>query len=184
MANRGDFRELIAFRDKLEKYQEMDINNFCKESAVEIAQMLKSMAVYRTPVGKNIREKVEVKDENGNPATYKRSSKSHKKGDQKYKNETVHQGGTLRRGWTVLPIIDRGNCIEIQVVNTVDYAPYVEFGHRQTPGRYVPAIGKQLKNSWVAGKFMLTKSEIALEKQLPGILEKRLIKKLGELFDQ
>lgn len=31
----------------------------------------------------------------------------------------------------------------------VKYAPYVEFGHHQTPGRYVPAIGKRLKASWV-----------------------------------
>ena len=32
---------------------------------------------------------------------------------------------------------------------TVKYAPYVEFGHHQEPGRYVPAIGKRLKVSWV-----------------------------------
>lgn len=34
----------------------------------------------------------------------------------------------------------------------VEYAPYVEFGHHQQPGRYVPAIGKRLKASYVPGK--------------------------------
>lgn len=34
---------------------------------------------------------------------------------------------------------------------TADYASFVEFGHRQTPGRFVPAIGKRLVASKVAG---------------------------------
>lgn len=34
----------------------------------------------------------------------------------------------------------------------VEYAPYVELGHQQQPGRYVPAIKKRLKASWVAPK--------------------------------
>ena len=35
---------------------------------------------------------------------------------------------------------------------SVEYAPYVEIGHHQTPGRYVPAIGKRLVASYVPGK--------------------------------
>lgn len=38
----------------------------------------------------------------------------------------------------------------------VVYAPYVELGHRQTPGRYVPAIGKRLVADHVDGKYFLT----------------------------
>ena len=34
----------------------------------------------------------------------------------------------------------------------VYYAPYVELGHNQEPGRYVPAIGKRLKAAHVAAK--------------------------------
>lgn len=37
----------------------------------------------------------------------------------------------------------------------VEYAPYVELGHHQEPGRYVPAIGKRLKASFVPGKPFL-----------------------------
>ena len=36
-----------------------------------------------------------------------------------------------------------------------EYAPHVEFGHRQQPGRYVPAIGKRLKASYVEGQHFL-----------------------------
>ena len=39
--------------------------------------------------------------------------------------------------------------------SAVEYAPYVELGHHQTPGRYVPAIKKRLKASWVPGKPFL-----------------------------
>lgn len=38
------------------------------------------------------------------------------------------------------------------VGTSVSYAPFVEFGHNQEPGRYVPAIGKRLVASHVAAK--------------------------------
>lgn len=38
------------------------------------------------------------------------------------------------------------------IATAVTYAPYVENGHHQTPGRYVPAIGKRLVASYVPGK--------------------------------
>lgn len=38
------------------------------------------------------------------------------------------------------------------ISTNVEYAPYVEFGHNQEPGRYVPAIGKRLVVSHVAAK--------------------------------
>lgn len=41
------------------------------------------------------------------------------------------------------------------VGTNVEYAPYVELGHHQEPGRYVPAIGKRLKKEWVPPKAFL-----------------------------
>ena len=38
------------------------------------------------------------------------------------------------------------------VATNVEYAPYVELGHHQEPGRYVPAIKKRLVRDWVPGK--------------------------------
>ena len=37
----------------------------------------------------------------------------------------------------------------------VDYAPYVELGHSQEVGRFVPAIGKRLKNPIVPAQPFL-----------------------------
>jgi len=47
---------------------------------------------------------------------------------------------------------DDGQQVTLLVGTDVFYAPYVELGHHQQPGRYVPAIGKRLVRSWVPGK--------------------------------
>ena len=41
------------------------------------------------------------------------------------------------------------------ICTNVSYAPPVELGHHQEPGRYVPAIGKRLKREWVPGKAFI-----------------------------
>ena len=41
---------------------------------------------------------------------------------------------------------------DTEVIGTSVYsAPYVEFGHHQQPGRFVPKLGKRLVASYVAG---------------------------------
>lgn len=40
----------------------------------------------------------------------------------------------------------------VELYSDCDYAPYVEMGHHQEPGRYVPAIGKRLVRDWVPPK--------------------------------
>ena len=95
---------------------------------------------------------------------------------------TPSDTGNLRRNWTVSDVKKNGENYEIEVSNSTEYASYVEFGHRQTPGRFVPAIGKRLKKSWVKGKFMLTISEDELKRQAPAVIEKKItewLKKLG-----
>ena len=83
----------------------------------------------------------------------------------------------------MLKIFKMGNNYIIIVKNPVEYSSYVEYGHRQEPGRYVAAIGKRLVNSWVTGKFMLTISEKELESQLPKIIERKLTKFMEECFN-
>ena len=101
---------------------------------------------------------------------------------------TPVKSGTLRRGWTadVAPGVSvsagGGGTYTIEIINPVEYASYVEFGHRQTPGRYVPAIGKQLKQRWANGKFFLTLSEAELGMIAPGILEAKLDQFLRTVF--
>ena len=47
--------------------------------------------------------------------------------------------------------VEAGEQITVAVGTNVEYAPYVELGHNQEPGRYVPAIGKRLVRSWAPG---------------------------------
>lgn len=107
---------------------------------------------------------------------------------------TTHEGGTLRRGWTGgvdgnvanvadgLSISRGGSGYSVTITNSVEYASYVENGHRQTPGRYVPAIGKRLVKSWVDGQFFVKKSEEALESQAGLILNLMLDAYIGQVF--
>ena len=81
-------------------------------------------------------------------------------------------GGILRRGWTVGPVIKKGDMYEIEIINPVYYAAYVEFGHRTAD-----------HSGWVPGRFMMTISEQELERDAPKIIEKALVKRLQEVFD-
>lgn len=60
------------------------------------------------------------------------------------------------------------------VGTNVEYAPYVELGHAQQPGRYVPAIGKRLKKAWVNGRPFLKPAVEERTDEYKGILEKHL----------
>jgi len=51
-------------------------------------------------------------------------------------------------------------------VDVAPYAVYVETGHSQQPGRYVPAIGKRLVASWVEGKWYMARTGIQMKKQV------------------
>ena len=92
---------------------------------------------------------------------------------RKAKMRTPVDTGELRRNWNIDFTITRiGNQYEIVVYNATEYASYVEFGHRTRNHR-----------GWVMGRFMLTKSEVELENQAPVILERMLMRKLGEIFN-
>jgi HK97 gp10 family phage protein len=102
---------------------------------------------------------------------------------RKVKSITPTKTGELKRNWQVGEVNKNGDIYEIEVFNQTEYAEYVEYGHRQTPGRYVPAIGKRLKNNWVKGKFMLTISTKELEADAPKIIEKKLQQFLAEALN-
>lgn len=77
----------------------------------------------------------------------------------------------------------KGNDYIITVINNAQYASYVEYGHRQTPGRYVPALGLRLKKSWVPGRYMLTISTQELQQQAPKLIEQKLYQFLRPIFE-
>ena len=155
MASGGnvDFRELQEFRRKMEASLNDDqINDFIESCAKELAARLLAKVIKRTPVGD-------------------------------YPNSSGKKGGTLRRGWTggktqsavayadSLTIHHFGDAYVIEIVNPVEYASYVEFGHRTSNHK-----------GWVNGRFMLTISEQEIQNAAPAIIEKKLMKQMGELF--
>lgn len=88
--------------------------------------------------------------------------------------------GTLRRAWTAgtssegyansVQVNHSGNVYEIAITNPMEYASYVEYGHR-TPNH----------KGWVPGKFMMKISEEELERIAPAILEQRIYRYFGGL---
>lgn len=92
-------------------------------------------------------------------------------------------GGTLRNGWVIGQITQKGNSYTIEIINPVEYASYVEYGHRQTPGRFVPAIGKKLKKSWVKGRFMMTLSFKEIDQLTPSIVSAKVWEELKRCFN-
>ena len=105
--------------------------------------------------------------------TYKRNAES----------RTPVQSGELRRSWQLKGPFFAGSDITIELRNSKNYASFVENGHRQTPGRYVPAIGKKLKASWVPGQHFLQKATNETKGQLPQLLTPAMDEILRRLMD-
>lgn len=159
-------KDMLKLRDQLKGLQsKAQTDAFCRKAAWELAARLLRKVVSRTPVG-DYSETYEFTEDGGLV-------------------ESGRQGGELRRAWlfdSTLDVSCTGGVYKVEVKNSKEYASYVEYGHRQMPGRYVPAIGKRLKDSWVEGKFMMTKSEEEIRNIAPAFLEKELEKWLREVF--
>lgn len=154
MARSGtiNFRDFERIQNNLEKLNQEQVDLFIDACAKELAARLLAKVIKRTPVGD-------------------------------YPNSSGKKGGTLRRGWTggktqsavayadSLTIHHFGDAYVIEIVNPVEYAPYVEFGHRTSNHK-----------GWVNGRFMLTISEQEIQNAAPAIIEKKLMKQMGELF--
>lgn len=95
------------------------------------------------------------------------------------KNTPVGDTGELRRNWDV----KEASAERIVLTNNTEYAEYVEYGHRQEPGRYVPKLGKRLKHSWVRGQFYAARSEQQLRKNAERFLKPRITKGLEDLLN-
>lgn len=147
-----EFDELKEVRKNIEKLSKLQVVEFMESCAKELAARLLAKVVKRTPVGQ-------------------------------YPSSSGKVGGTLRRGWTAgkdqnatayaksLKIHHFGGTYVIEIVNPIEYASYVEFGHRTRNHK-----------GWVEGKFMLTISEQEIQSIAPRILENKIKKLLGECF--
>lgn len=190
MAKMGSFSAagLKKLQKQLDKLQQEQARAFAEDCVRELAARLLAKVIKRTPVG-DYSQEVEV--------VAKRDSKHHKKGEvyKKRINPSGKMGGTLRRGWTAetqenaasgkgkgapsaeqvqgflnsLEIKHEGNMLTLEIVNPVEYASYVEYGHRTANHR-----------GWVPGRFMLTFSEQEVREIAPKVLQSKIKKFLGE----
>ena len=181
---RCDYRELKKLDERLQQLSEVDMDRLCRDAANEIAQVLWNKVKKRTPVGvvpddiwKSRKTKVSATGASG------KTRKFFSREAAIYNDYWAgYKGGSLRDAWTILPIEKHGNQYTVTIINNLEYASYVEYGHRQTPGRYVPALGKTLKASWVKGRFMLTISEQEVKTLAPSILNDMLYEALKGVF--
>lgn len=144
-----DYNEFKEFNASINKLKD-NVDMFISACARELAARLLAKVVKRTPVGQ-------------------------------YPSGSGKVGGTLRRGWTAgksasayvqtLKISKSGKDYVIEITNPVEYASYVEFGHRTRNHK-----------GWVEGKFMMTISEQEIQSSAPQILENKIQKMLGECF--
>ena len=171
-----DYKQLQQLRENLDRLQSMDLEKFCRDVSKELAARLLSLVIPRTPVG-----------------IYKNGTYTCAMGFTHYgHNVPGKNGGTLHRGWTArthdeaasggskmnatdyanaLPISKSGSTYTIEVINPVEYASYVEFGHRKPNG------------GWVPGHYFLTLSESDLERIAPALIERKLEALLQEVFN-
>lgn len=137
------FDQLTKFADDLKRLNEVEKEKYIEGCLKEAAARLLAKVIKDTPT-------------------------------RKYKDGRV--GGTLKRGWTnennqALNVKRQGDKYIIDIINPVEYASYVEYGHRTRNHK-----------GWVDGKFMLTISANEVNEMLPQILEKRLEKMLKEVM--
>lgn len=76
--------------------------------------------------------------------------------------KTPSKIGTLKDNW-VTNITKEGGIYKIEIINPLEYAEFVEFGHR-----------KRNNKGWVKGFFMLTIAERDLNRNLDEIIKTKL----------
>ena len=160
-----DFKQLKELQERINQMYDFDREQFCRECTHELAMRLYRKVVQRTDVGEY--EEITYTKKDGSTVIY----------------NAEKQGGELRKSWTVKSVEKQGDVYVCEVINPKEYASYYEYGHRQEPGRFVPQIGKKLKNSWVEGKFVLTASEKEIQSMAPKYLERKLRKKFEEMIN-
>ena len=177
------------------------IDGFLDDCARETAARFLSSVIKKTPVGKapkGSNETVRVTGENGKTRRFLTADAARM---QQY--WSGYTGGTLRRAWTAkteseaenggggkdaeeyagsLGVARSGNERKVYVTNPMKYASYVEHGHFQEPGRFVPALGKRLKKSFTEPKHFTARASVEVQRALPAVLDKKIEEYISEVF--
>lgn len=180
---------LAEFHERLTRLAEgPETEAFFRRCADRLAGEVLRRARKYTPVGQGAFEV--MKDEEDAAENYsaaltgrKRNSyytwkhgslvkSSARKNDLKLRR--IRSGGDLRKNWFAVPARRSGNRYEASVHNNTYYAYYVEYGHRQHVGQFVPVLGKRLRKPWVPGRFMLRRSHEETQAKAGADLDRQL----------
>lgn len=154
-----------------------EVQWFIVELANEIAARLLRKVIKRTPVGiygKQIPVTKKIYRYEVIQGETTRNGKPKKRRIDTGRTKTVMEstssktGGTLRERWDVGSIIKSGETYSVEVFNPMEYASYVEFGHRTRNHK-----------GWVPGQYMLTISEEEMKNDLERIIQNKLKEKFG-----
>lgn len=88
-----------------------------------------------------------------------------------YPKSSGKTGGTMRRGWTTTPMRTEGDRVEIDEINPVEYAPYVDYGHRTANHK-----------GWVPGRHITQKAINLMQKNGQKIVDRHVERMLREVF--
>lgn len=153
-----DFEDLKKLTNNIDNF--LKTNQILEDVAKELTARLLGKVIPRTPVGQ-------------------------------YPASSGKVGGTLRRGWTAgsmeaamsgntvdvnsfvnsLEVKQSGDYVEILVINPVEYASFVEEGHRT-----------RNHQGWVEGSHMLRISVDDLKQESPKVIKNKIEKELREVF--
>lgn len=97
-----------------------------------------------------------------------------------YQADKPDENGVVQTGTYTGHTPKRKGEYKVYIGSNVYYAPYVELGHHQTPGRFVPQIGKRLKASWVQPKPFIKPAIINHTEEYKQILENTLQTRFGK----
>jgi hypothetical protein len=94
---------------------------------------------------------------------------------RKVKKMTPVDTGDLRNNWKFY-VVKKGDTFFIHVYNQLEYASFVENGHR------IVIAGQTV--GWVEGKFMLKLTRDEMERIAPNMWKKELEKEMRRIFGQ
>lgn len=178
---------LKEFADKLDRLAHGSTRDeFFLSCTDELSARLLSKVQKRTPVGPGEFRVTTDKEVNKGRRLYSNQSGVDEKGETHYSIEKtgktakgvklikLRSGGLLRRSWQAIKAKGSGRTYSAKVFNPIEYASFVEYGHRQHVGQFVPVLGKRLKRAWIPGQHMLQNSRNELSKSTDKILQRRL----------
>lgn len=94
---------------------------------------------------------------------------------RKVKKMTPVDTGDLRNNWKFY-VLKRGNAYYIHIYNQLEYASFVEKGHR------IVVAGQTV--GWVEGRFMLKLTMTEMERIAPNMWKNEIDKEMRRIFGQ